>query len=251
MTASLITNSCKTAMIEHGVLTRTLDDNSVVPAAMDLINRDTLRVVIIRPDENGYLPPEMVTEQFENFMRYNGMEELLEGNASPLETSQTPTEQLQQTIRQGIGEYYNGTVEFTDSFEQADIVVFGYDLPEDVGHSGVDSYPIHDNSSDQGYYLDKSFIGINNPLEYGIPPQTISHEFGHNLGFVHPFETVLHATPKGDYSQCSVDEFITLTNTENDGVMNYGSLERNWFDDAAETYVRTGESPLVNAAIKP
>lgn len=248
---SHISSSCRRAMTEHGVLTRTLDDNTVVPAAMDLMNQETIKVLIVRPDENGHLPPEMVTEQFRNFMQYNGMTELLDGNASPLEESETPSTELQNTISQGIKEYYDGNVEFTQSYEEADVVVFGYDLPDSVGYSGVGSYPIHDNSADQGYYLDKSFIGINRPIENGINPITIAHEFGHNLGFVHPFETILHATPNGDYSQCSVDEFVALTDTNNDGIMNYGGVQRDWFDDNAETYVRTGELPPAANTIKP
>lgn len=227
-----ISEECKAAMVENGVL---MKDGQ--PAGVVLMQKDTLRVAFIQKNENGGgVKPDSLSPDLIEYLNLTGRLNLLFQIDRPQGDYDIKT-----AFVEGVSYWYDGAVEFVSPHEKPDLQVMlfagGMDMPY-----GFSSFPSNDHPDAYPYNGDSAIMGINvlraeNPdffyesllgkgakSEYSgettqeVVTKIVRHEFGHNLGILHP-EQALRYSVKEDPKVCDVKGALTeLAN----GIMSEG-----------------------------
>lgn len=240
-------------MIKHGVLMKTLEDGTEVPAGHELMNKDTLRIALVEADDTGRFPASFDA---------GGIDVAIEEKLIPLKQHFNigPT-QFPATIRDIVtraitDQWFEGEIEFVSLSENPDLQIAAFNS---AMLSGLGTHPpadetmlpdelaAHDNITIPRIPTMLLSIDTDN-LPWSRQPQetvlyeTVSHEFGHNLGVFHPFSAVERVidTKTGD---CTLREVVELQNPDNPGIMSYGPEQETWYDVGTRDFVKTGQPP--------
>lgn len=243
-----ITEQCKAAMIEHGVLMK-----DGVPAGAELMKKDVLKVALIDAGEDGQFPEGFVTDE---------LKDSLQVNADSLNYPGRFPDGIEDSVRNAIGYWFEGEVVFVGLMDKPDVQVFAY--TEWMGFEGFASFPVHDNSESQrnlnssnieDLWLssfsakdrDQPLIGVSVKNVDAVKVEEVTrHEFGHSIGVMHPHDAV-GSFKKLKQPVCNSEEVVQLDRKENDGIMAYGEPVETWYDRGTRELVQ-GQFPV---SVKP
>lgn len=275
-----ITDDCKDAMIERGVLM-----NGGVPAGHALLSQNVIRVALIDTDSNGEFPQEFLD-------RFRPLLEESEGLSQYTEMLDSPHRQpigMRSIVKEAFGHWHKGEIVFVSPRDHADITIAPYSKdievsedgvrsihrgfatlpPNDVFHRAVlggEDQMVHRNTGQLiGLNIDYS-DGYNNTIARSVRAPTdeqrvvlvedLKHELGHSFAIIHPHDAI-DTVP--NYT-CSADEYEYLNDPQMPGIMSYGDpagvhdhsrsfgqipshehKHESWYDEHARESVQTGE----------
>lgn len=240
-----ISDQCKAAMIEHGVL---MKDGK--PAGMKMMNRDVIRISIAKAGENESSP-----HSFQTLMKQSiNLEDKIEFYTSPTDFP----DNIEELTREALGFWFDGEVEFVGYDEGPDVRIFAFDAEGAFG-----SFPENDDSPRisaehaligvglKSYPTDDKLMGV------------IRHEAGHALfGVDHAHDGIRDS--KASYAKLAfrTDDFlahylevcegVSEERVRNEvGVMSYGPDGINGYDRGTKELVQTGILPKLDGLPKP
>lgn len=264
-----ITEKCKTSMIEHGLLMRELPDGKEVPAGIELMSKDVIRIALVESDNNGSFPEGFVSEQF-----------LTEFDQGPLydainQPAQFSVSEFREITRSAVGYWIDAEIEFVNYAENPDISIFAF---KGNGINGVTHYPVNP-TTNEPVNIEGSYIGVADAIfsresaialaeTMGVDMQeeelnrlptgsqaeltfeTLRHEIGNAIGIHDTFDVARGRfdTNIQDDGQCTTEEIAQLSNKDNPGIMNYGANEETWYDTGTRDHLRTNSD---NITFKP
>jgi len=182
-------------------LTVELEDGSVVPAGMALMNKDVLRIALVEGDGEGAYPVGFYTDDFGRFIDDDNdyFQSLVLGNGGEFPDG------MEDSVRRAIVFWTDSDVEFVSIDDDPDINVFAFETDGNLPVISLGRASFPDNNSDNDRYAsyggDVAYVGINVGL-IGLPGYSdvvlnggsfndaiedfLKHEFGHNFGVIHP-----------------------------------------------------------------
>lgn len=231
-----ISEECKAAMIEHGVLMK-----GGQPAGADLMKQDVIKVSLVSLETD----PELRKAFFDM------AKDVLVGKYShAAENLHTFPEDIEDIVRESTGYWYEGKIEFVSETENPDLRIFPYQMPRQglAYPPGFATYPLNDHPEASQFSSDVRLMGIAtyNPLFGGAfvgreeLSGIIKHEFGHNLGVLHPEAALMQA--KQDSKVCDDNDF-SLRRTLNRGYMGqHTPPTENYYDKGTRDHIRDASS---------
>ena len=237
----MLSEACTAAMVAYGVLM-----NDGQPTGMELMNKGTIRVQIISPQENGAYS-QAAEDEFSKLFPDEYTFPFKKNNAGKFPPN------FEKMFSDGISFWTDAKIEFVDT--KPDIRLYVAQTIANPFGQPSNSYatlPVNDYPSD-------AFRGnINLSITFSLYPdkelsyrdivETVIHETGHLFGIMHPHDFALGEISKinnnGYVSDCTKDELVNLASKDHQSFMGYqtSSFETD-FDIAARHFVRTGKMP--------
>lgn len=240
-----ISDQCKAAMIEHGVLM-----NGDVPAGMEMINRDVIRVAIAQAGGHEDSPNSLKSLMGQSI----NLEDKSEFYTTPVDFP----ENIEELTREAFSFWFEGEIEFVGYDEGPDLRMFAFDTDGAFG-----SFPVNTDQPDIG--ASKAIIGIglqSYPTDEKLVG-VIRHESGHSsFGVDHGHDGIEDS--KASYAKLvfktedflahylAACEGVSEDDVRNKvGVMSYGPDGVGDYDVGAKEFVQTGILPNSNGGAKP
>lgn len=228
-------DACMRTMVENGVLLK--DGN---PAGMDLISKSEVRISIVDGDFERQDALKMFDSLWdEGDASHNRLffREYIEDQINSNQGATFNEEQLGK-IKEGIQYWYDGDTEirFVGLNELPDITIFS------VNKGGIALPPV--NGNEELSHAENSYPILLLPIEEGVMkyPNLATHEFGHALGVLHPFDVVKEINSENITHFCTMAEIDLLSKDSSDkGHMSYGfNGVVSGFDIGVKEFIRTG-----------
>ncbi len=228
-----LTDQCKAAMIEHGVL---MKDGK--PAAAEFLkDKETLRVAIIELGEDNRFPQDFVNT-FTTILHEQHHKDTLNNPAS------LPSN-IEEIVRDALSDWFVGEIEFVSRADNPDIQIYGFE--SNFFMNGLSTSPLNDDPEHTSFGSEKRLIGVSTGVwEYDFFRTTISHEFGHNLGILHTDTAYFKAIAENP-QVCTESDKQTLEG--HPGIMGTwkGVITPSEFDQSALERIRGTPAPNPNA----